>query len=176
MPADVFKALEILKGAPGRLEKMGYAGTGAAIYVDYAHTPDALETVLSAVRPHVAGKLHVIFGCGGDRDKGKRPLMGLAARKYADVVFITDDNPRGEDPAQIRKEALAGAPDARDIGDRAEAIRVAVAGLAKDDVLVIAGKGHERGQVVGDKTIPFSDREEAVRAALATGGHAGSVK
>jgi len=172
-PEAVLKALESLKGAPGRLEKMGYAGSGAAIYVDYAHTPDALETVLSAVRPHVAGKLHVVFGCGGDRDKGKRPLMGAAAKKFADEIIVTDDNPRGEDPGTIRKEALAGAPGAREIGDRAEAIRAAVASLKSGDVLVIAGKGHERGQIVGDKTIPFSDREEAVTAALASGGRAG---
>jgi UDP-N-acetylmuramoyl-L-alanyl-D-glutamate--2,6-diaminopimelate ligase len=175
-PASVFEALETLRGAPGRLEKMGYSGSGAAIYVDYAHTPDALETVLSAIRPHVAGQLHVVFGCGGDRDKGKRPLMGAAATKFADSVIVTDDNPRSEDPATIRKEALAGAPGAREIGDRAEAIRTGVAGLKRGDILVIAGKGHELGQIVGDQVKPFSDREEALKAALASGGRAGGAK
>ena len=170
--AKVFKALETLKGAPGRLERVAIAVSGAPIYVDYAHTPDSLEKVLIAVRPHVTGHLHVIFGCGGDRDKGKRPLMGAAAAKFADDVIITDDNPRSEDPATIRKEALAGAPGARDIGDRAEAIRVAVKELKTGDALVIAGKGHETGQYVGNKVIPFSDREEAVKAALAAGGRA----
>jgi UDP-N-acetylmuramoyl-L-alanyl-D-glutamate--2,6-diaminopimelate ligase len=174
-PQSVFRALETLEGAPGRLEKVGYSGSGAAIYVDYAHTPDALETVLSAIRPHVAGRLHVIIGCGGDRDKGKRPLMGAAATKFADAVIVTDDNPRSEDPATIRKEALAGAPGAHEIADRAEAIRAGVVGLKRGDVLVIAGKGHELGQIIGDRTIPFSDREEAVKAALASGGRAGGV-
>ena len=168
----VFKALETLKGAPGRLERVAYAASGAPIYVDYAHTPDSLEKVLIAVRPHVTGHLHVIFGCGGDRDKGKRPLMGAAAAKFADDVIITDDNPRSEDPAVIRKEALAGAPSAREIGDRAEAIRAGIASLKAGDALVVAGKGHETGQYVGDKVIAFSDREEAVKAALAAGGRA----
>src|SRR5579871_4293027 len=140
-PAKVFAALEHLKGAPGRLEKVAFAASGAPIYVDYAHTPDSLEKVLTAIRPHVTGKLHVIFGCGGDRDKGKRPLMGEAAAKFADLVIVTDDNPRSEDPATIRKAALAGAPGAREIGDRAEAIRAAVAALKSGDILVIAGKG-----------------------------------
>jgi UDP-N-acetylmuramoyl-L-alanyl-D-glutamate--2,6-diaminopimelate ligase len=166
----VFKALETLKGAPGRLERVAYSAANAPIYVDYAHTPDSLEKVLIAVRPHVMGRLHVIFGCGGDRDKGKRPLMGAAAAKFADDVIISDDNPRSEDPAVIRKAALAGAPGAREIGDRAKAIRVAVAELKSGDALVIAGKGHETGQYVGDQVIPFSDREEAVKAALASGG------
>ncbi len=170
--SKVFKALETLKGAPGRLERVAYAASGAPIYVDYAHTPDSLEKVLTAVRPHVTGRLHVIFGCGGDRDKGKRPLMGAAAAKFADDVIVTDDNPRSEDPAIIRKEALAGAPGAREIGDRAQAIRAGIAALAMGDALVIAGKGHETGQYVGDRIIPFSDREEAVMAARAAGGRA----
>lgn len=166
----VFDALCKLKGAPGRLEKIAYAKSGAAIYVDYAHTPDALETVLKALRPHVHGKLHVIFGCGGDRDRGKRPLMGAAAAKFADCVIVTDDNPRTEDAAAIRAQALRGAPDAREIANRAEAISEGIAALGKGDCLVIAGKGHETGQIIGTETKPFSDREEALNAALALGG------
>jgi UDP-N-acetylmuramoyl-L-alanyl-D-glutamate--2,6-diaminopimelate ligase len=170
--AKVFAALEYLKGAPGRLEKVAVAAAGAPIYVDYAHTPDSLEKVLTAIRPHVTGRLHVVFGCGGDRDKGKRPLMGEAAAKNADVVIVTDDNPRTEDAATIRKEALAGAAGAREIGDRAAAIREAVAALSAGDILVIAGKGHEPYQIVGSETLHFSDREEAVKAALSLGGRA----
>jgi UDP-N-acetylmuramoyl-L-alanyl-D-glutamate--2,6-diaminopimelate ligase len=172
-PAEkVFATLTNLKGAAGRLEKVAYAKSGAPIYVDYAHTPDALETVLKAIRPHVANHLHVVFGCGGDRDKGKRPLMGAAANKFADDVIVTDDNPRGEDPATIRKEALAGAPGAREIGDRATAIQDAIASLGKGDILVIAGKGHESGQIVGTEIRPFLDKDEAVKAALSLGGRA----
>jgi UDP-N-acetylmuramoyl-L-alanyl-D-glutamate--2,6-diaminopimelate ligase len=171
-PSKVFCALAHLKGAPGRLEKVAFAKSGAPIYVDYAHTPDSLEKVLTAIRPHVAGKLHVVFGCGGDRDRGKRPLMGEAAAKFADVVIVTDDNPRSENPAVIRKEALAGAPGAQEIGDRARAIRDAIAALGEGDILIIAGKGHETGQIVGGETRPFSDREEAVKAAIALGGRA----
>jgi UDP-N-acetylmuramoyl-L-alanyl-D-glutamate--2,6-diaminopimelate ligase len=170
--AAVFAALEHLKGAPGRLEKVAYAASGAAIYVDYAHTPDSLEQVLKAVRPHVSGRLHVIFGCGGDRDRGKRPLMGNAAVSNADVVTITDDNPRTEDAATIRKEALAGAPGAREIADRAAAIHASIAALKAGDMLIIAGKGHETGQIVGTEVRPFSDRDEAVKAATELGGRA----
>ena len=170
-PAEkVFAALDGLKGAPGRLERVAYARNGAPIYVDYAHTPDALVTVLQALRPHVRGRLHVVFGCGGDRDRGKRPLMGEAAARYADAVVITDDNPRSEDPASIRREALAGAPNAREIGDRAKAIRESIAALAPGDALVLAGKGHENSQIIGSVAHPFSDREEAVKAAVAEGG------
>jgi UDP-N-acetylmuramoyl-L-alanyl-D-glutamate--2,6-diaminopimelate ligase len=143
---------------------------GASIYVDYAHTPDAIVTVLSALRPHVEGRVHIAFGCGGDRDRGKRPLMGEAATRYADVVIVTDDNPRSEDPAAIRREILTAAPGAREIGGRAEAIREAVAGLAAKDALVLAGKGHEDYQIVGSKVLPFSDRAEAVKAARDLGG------
>jgi UDP-N-acetylmuramoyl-L-alanyl-D-glutamate--2,6-diaminopimelate ligase len=168
----VFAALQHLKGAPGRLEKVAYAASGAPVYVDYAHTPDALETVLKALRPHTRGKLHVIFGCGGDRDRGKRPLMGEAAAKFADSVILTDDNPRSEDAAVIRRAALAGCPEAREIGDRAEAIHAGIATLNAGDVLVIAGKGHEQGQIVGDITRPFLDRDEAIKAAVALGGRA----
>ncbi|MEJ0043836.1 MAG: cyanophycin synthetase [Rhizomicrobium sp.] len=168
----VFAALEHLKGAPGRLEKVAVAASGAPIYVDYAHTPDSLEKVLAAIRPHVTGKLHVVFGCGGDRDKGKRPLMGEAAANNADVVIVTDDNPRSEDAAAIRRQALAAAPGAREIGDRALAIREGIAALGPGDILIIAGKGHETGQIVGSEVRPFSDRDEAVKAALALGGRA----
>lgn len=170
--AKVFAALETLKGAAGRLEKVATAKSGAPIYVDYAHTPDAVETVLKAIRPHVAHKLSVVFGCGGDRDRGKRPLMGKAAADFADRVIVTDDNPRSEDPAAIRAEILPGCPGATEIGDRARAIRAAVAELNAGDVLVIAGKGHEQGQIVGAETRPFSDRDEAVKSALALGGQA----
>ena len=166
----VFAALEHLKGAPGRLEKVAYAKSGAPVYVDYAHTPDALENVLTALRPHTKGKLSVVFGCGGDRDKGKRPLMGAAAAKFADRVIVTDDNPRSEDAAAIRKEALAGCAGAREIGDRAEAIRASIAALGDSDILVIAGKGHESGQIVGAVVHPFSDRDEAIKAAVSLGG------
>jgi UDP-N-acetylmuramoyl-L-alanyl-D-glutamate--2,6-diaminopimelate ligase len=168
--ARVFAALTKLKGAPGRLERVAYAKNGAPIYVDYAHTPDSLEKVLTALRPHVSGRLHVIFGCGGDRDKGKRPLMGEAAATFADEVIVTDDNPRSEDAATIRKEALAGAPRAKEIGDRAEAIRAGIVALGEGDALVIAGKGHETGQIVGSETRAFSDRDEAIKSALALGG------
>jgi len=171
-PANVFAALAHLKGAPGRLQRVAWAANGASIYVDYAHTPDSLEKVLTAVRPHVSGKLHVVFGCGGDRDKGKRPLMGEAAARFADRVIITDDNPRSEDAAAIRREARSGAPDAREIADRGEAISAAIASLEKGDILVIAGKGHETGQIVGTEVKPFSDTHEAIRCALSLGGRA----
>ncbi len=168
----VFAALEKLQGAPGRLQLVAWSGNGAAIYVDYAHTPDAIETVLTALRPHVGGRLHIVFGCGGDRDRGKRPLMGAAARRLADSVIVTDDNPRSEKAEDIRREVLSGCPDARDIADRAAAIAEAIAELAVGDALVIAGKGHEEGQIIGMQTRPFSDRAEAVKAAVAVGGRA----
>ena len=162
-------ALAGLKGAPGRMERIGVTAVGAAVYVDYAHTPDALENVLTSLRPHATGQLVALFGCGGDRDRGKRPEMGGIAARLADRVIVTDDNPRSEDPAAIRKEILAAAPDAREIGDRREAIATAVAGLGAGDVLVIAGKGHERGQIVAGTVHPFDDREEARRALAAEG-------
>jgi UDP-N-acetylmuramoyl-L-alanyl-D-glutamate--2,6-diaminopimelate ligase len=171
-PAQVFDALEHLKGAPGRMEKVAIAKSGAPIYVDYAHTPDSLEKILEALRPHTANRLHVVFGCGGDRDKGKRPLMGAVAVKLADDVIVTDDNPRTEDAAVIRSEILAAAKGAREIGDRALAIRTAVADLKTGDVLVLAGKGHETGQYVMGEALPFSDREQAIEAAVALGGRA----
>jgi UDP-N-acetylmuramoyl-L-alanyl-D-glutamate--2,6-diaminopimelate ligase len=169
-PAAVFAALEHLRGAPGRLEKVATAKSGAPVYVDYAHTPDALENVLTALRPHTQGKLCVVFGCGGDRDKGKRPLMGAVATRLADTLIVTDDNPRSETAAAIRAEILAACPGAAEIGDRAEAIRSAIAALDAGDVLVIAGKGHESGQIVGDTVHPFSDRDTAIKAAEALGG------
>jgi len=164
-------ALKVL-GAPGRMEKVAFAASGAPIYVDYAHTPDSLEKVLQALRPHTEQKLRVVFGCGGDRDKGKRPLMGQIAAALADDVIVTDDNPRSEEPAAIRAAILAEAKGAREIGDRHDAIRSAVASLKPGDVLVIAGKGHETGQYVGAKVIAFSDREEALKAAVSMGGRA----
>ena len=172
-PAEkVFAALENLKGAPGRLELVAYAPSEAPIYVDYAHKPDALETILTTLRPHVENKLHLVFGCGGDRDKGKRPIMGEIAARLADVVIVTDDNPRSEDPAAIRREILSACPGAREIGDRAAAIRAAVAALGAGDALVLAGKGHEETQIVGDDERQFSDRDEAVKAAREFGGRA----
>jgi UDP-N-acetylmuramoyl-L-alanyl-D-glutamate--2,6-diaminopimelate ligase len=169
--ARVFAALENLKGAPGRMERVAYAKSGAPIFVDYAHTPDAMETVLRALRPHVKGKLAIVFGCGGDRDRGKRSLMGKAACKLADAVIVTDDNPRSEDPAAIRKEARSGCPRAREIGDRRKAVRAGIEMIEADDALVLAGKGHEEGQIIGNETFPFSDRAEAVRIAVELGGH-----
>jgi UDP-N-acetylmuramoyl-L-alanyl-D-glutamate--2,6-diaminopimelate ligase len=170
-PADaVFAALESLKGAPGRLELVARTREGAAVFVDYAHTPDAIETVLKAIRPHVGGQLHILFGCGGDRDRGKRPLMAAAAARFADAVIVTDDNPRSENPAAIRKEALAGAPGAREIAGRSEAIREAIGALKSADALIIAGKGHEDYQIIGNQVFPFSDRSEAVKAVRALGG------
>jgi UDP-N-acetylmuramoyl-L-alanyl-D-glutamate--2,6-diaminopimelate ligase len=170
--AKVFAALAHLKGAPGRMEKVAFAASGAPIYVDYAHTPDSLEKVLQALRPHTKNQLHVVFGCGGDRDKGKRPLMGQIAMALADDVIVTDDNPRTEYPAAIRQEILAAAMGAREIADRHDAIGAAITALNAGDVLVIAGKGHEAGQYVGAKVIPFSDRDEAIKAAIANGGRA----
>ena len=158
-------ALDGLTGAPGRLERVGTHPTGAPVFVDYAHTPDALEQVLRALRPHVDRRLVVLFGCGGDRDPGKRPEMGRLAAAGADLVYVTDDNPRSEDPAQIRAAILAACPGAVEIGDRRAAIRTALAGLGAGDLLVIAGKGHETGQIVGDRVLPFDDAAE-VRAAL----------
>ena len=158
-------ALESLKGAKGRLEHVGQANGGGGIFVDYAHTPDALENVLHALRPATERRLIVAFGCGGDRDKGKRPLMGEIAQRLADDVIVTDDNPRSEVAADIRKQILAGATRATEIGDRAKAIRTGIERMKPGDVFLIAGKGHEEGQIVGAKTLPFSDHD-AVRAAL----------
>jgi UDP-N-acetylmuramoyl-L-alanyl-D-glutamate--2,6-diaminopimelate ligase len=162
-PDRVFEALNQIKGAPGRLEQVAVTPQGAAIYVDYAHTPDAISTVLAALRPHTDGRLWIVFGCGGDRDPGKRPLMGHAA-SAADEAIVTDDNPRTEDASLIRRAALQSAPGAREIANRAEAISFAVKSLAPGDVLVVAGKGHETGQIVGTQEHPFSDAEEVRKA------------
>jgi UDP-N-acetylmuramoyl-L-alanyl-D-glutamate--2,6-diaminopimelate ligase len=164
-PNQVFAALETLEGAKGRLEQVG-EHNGAPVFVDYAHKPDALAKALQALRPYVRRKLVVVFGAGGDRDAGKRPLMGAIAAENADCVIITDDNPRSENPALIRSAILGAAKGAREIGDRTEAIHTAIAGLQSGDVLLIAGKGHEIGQIVGDRVLPFSDHD-AVAAALA---------
>jgi len=163
-PGDALAALEGLKGAKGRLELVGQKH-GAPIFVDYAHKPDALAKALDALRPYAKRRLVVVFGAGGDRDTGKRPLMGAIAAGKADRVFITDDNPRSEDPAAIRRAIRAAAPGAIEIADRRAAITQAVGDLQAGDVLLIAGKGHESGQIVGDKVLPFSDHE-AVAAAL----------
>jgi UDP-N-acetylmuramoyl-L-alanyl-D-glutamate--2,6-diaminopimelate ligase len=162
-PAKVFAALEHLEGAKGRLDFIGERA-GAPVFVDYAHKPDALAKALESLRPYAKRKLVVVFGAGGDRDAGKRPLMGAIASEKADTVIVTDDNPRSEDPAAIRAAILAAAKGATEIGDRAEAIRSAVASLQHGDVLLIAGKGHETGQIVGDKVLPFSDHETAAAA------------
>ena len=162
--AAAMKAIADLKGAPGRLELVGTTKKRAPVYVDYAHKPDALENVLSSVRPFTTGRVIVAFGCGGDRDRGKRPMMGEIATRLADVVIITDDNPRSEEPAAIRAEILAGAPGAIEIPDRRRAIAEAVAMMGEGDTLVVAGKGHEEGQIIGGVTHPFSDRAEVARA------------
>lgn len=162
-PDRAMAALEHLQGAKGRLEFVGSCN-GAPVVIDYAHKPGALEAVLEAARPFASGRLVVVVGCGGDRDPGKRPMMGRIATQKADRVIITDDNPRSEDPAAIRAAILAAAPGAEEIGDRAEAIRTAVRDLAPGDLLVIAGKGHETGQIVGSVTLPFSDHAVALRA------------
>jgi len=163
---SVFAALGYLRGAKGRLEWVG-EHNGAPIFVDYAHKPDALAKALQALRPYAKRKLVVVFGAGGDRDTGKRPLMGKIAAENADSVIITDDNPRSENPAAIRAAILKTAKGAIEIGDRAEAIRAAIEALQPGDALLIAGKGHETGQIIGDRVLPFSDHD-AVAAALAT--------
>ncbi len=163
--ASVLDTLKGLAGVPGRLEKVGETAAGAPVLVDYAHTPDGLDKLLRAARPHTRGRVIVIFGCGGDRDASKRAKMGAIAANQADHVIVTDDNPRSEDPAAIRKAVLKGCPRAEEIADRAEAIRHGVAMLKAGDCLLIAGKGHETGQTVGDIVHPFDDREQG-RAAL----------
>jgi UDP-N-acetylmuramoyl-L-alanyl-D-glutamate--2,6-diaminopimelate ligase len=163
--ATVLPLLASLQGARGRLDLAGTANGGAPIFIDYAHTPDALAKALDALRPYVENRLVVVFGCGGDRDKGKRPEMGKVAIAKADVAIVTDDNPRSETPASIRREILSAAPGAIEIGDRAAAIAEAVGRLEAGDVLLVAGKGHETGQTIGTTVIPFSDHD-AVQAAL----------
>jgi UDP-N-acetylmuramoyl-L-alanyl-D-glutamate--2,6-diaminopimelate ligase len=160
----VLGALEHLQGAPGRLQRIGAGPQGGEAYVDYAHTPDGLKTVLLALRPHAQGRLIVVFGAGGDRDRGKRPQMGAIAASLADVAIVTDDNPRSEAPAAIRAEIRAGAAALKEIGDRREAIRAGAAMLRNGDVLVVAGKGHEQGQIVGATVHPFDDAVETAAA------------
>jgi UDP-N-acetylmuramoyl-L-alanyl-D-glutamate--2,6-diaminopimelate ligase len=162
-PARVFAGLEKLEGAKGRLD---YAGerNGAPVFIDYAHKPDALSKALEALRPYVRGQLVVVFGAGGDRDPGKRPMMGAIAAQMADRVIVTDDNPRSENPAAIRAAILKAAPGATEIGDRSEAIRISIATLKPGDVLLIAGKGHESGQIIGDRVLPFSDHQAVAEA------------
>ncbi|KRB61433.1 UDP-N-acetylmuramoylalanyl-D-glutamate--2,6-diaminopimelate ligase [Rhizobium sp. Root708] len=165
VPAKVaMAALEKLQGASGRLELVGHNKDGALAYVDYAHKPDALSNVLESVRPFTTGRVIVVFGCGGDRDRGKRPIMGEIACRLADVVIVTDDNPRSEEPASIRAEIMAAASCATEVGDRAEAIQAAVAMLTSGDTLIVAGKGHEEGQTIGSVTLPFSDHAELRKA------------
>ena len=171
-PDAVLAAIERLEGAPGRLQRVGAGPGGGEAYVDYAHTPDGLATVLCALRPHARGRLIAVIGAGGDRDRAKRPLMGAQAARLADLVIVTDDNPRSEDPAAIRREVLAGAKGAREVGDRRAAIRAAAADLREGDVLVIAGKGHEQGQTVAGVVHPFDDVAET-RAALGLDASAG---
>jgi len=154
---EPLERLPVLMGVRGRMELAARLPNGAAAYVDYAHTPDALERLLTALRPHTARRLHVVFGAGGDRDRGKRPLMGAAAARYADVAIVTDDNPRTEDPAAIRAAVLAACPGGREIDDREHAIAEALNALGPGDVLAVAGKGHEQGQSVGNTVIPFDD-------------------
>ncbi len=163
--ASAVRALEKLEGAPGRMQKVASLERGGSVYVDYAHTPAALAAALSTLRPHAeageVGRLHLVFGCGGDRDKGKRPEMGRIAHDLADAVIVTDDNPRGENPQDIRRQVLGACAGALEIGDRAEAIGKAVSDMDPGDILIITGKGVERGQIVGDEVHPFNDVEVA---------------
>lgn len=169
-PARVFETLPHLGTVRGRMELAATRDNGAVVFVDYAHTPAAVATALTAMRPHVMGRLVAVIGAGGDRDPIKRPLMGQAAAAHADVVFVTDDNPRGEDPASIRAAVMEGCPEASEVGDRAEAILRAVDSLQPGDALLIAGKGHETGQIVGDDVLPFDDVEQASVAVAALEG------
>ncbi|HEX8622627.1 MAG TPA: UDP-N-acetylmuramoyl-L-alanyl-D-glutamate--2,6-diaminopimelate ligase [Allosphingosinicella sp.] len=146
-----------VQGVRGRLERAVITRAGAPVYVDYAHTPDAIEAAVAALRPHARGRLILVFGAGGDRDSGKRPEMGAAAARLAERVIVTDDNPRSEDPAAIRRAILAGAPDALEVPGRREAIAAAIAEAGSDDIVLLAGKGHEQGQIVGDRILPFDD-------------------
>jgi UDP-N-acetylmuramoyl-L-alanyl-D-glutamate--2,6-diaminopimelate ligase len=159
----VFAALPGLKGVKGRLEIIGRRNGGLGV-VDYAHKPEALAAALDACRPFATGRLICVFGCGGDRDRGKRPIMGRIAVERSDIVIVTDDNPRTETAAAIRAEVLSGAEGAKEIGDRAEAIRTAVAMMQPGDVVLVAGKGHETGQIVGDTVLPFSDHDVLAEA------------
>ena len=163
-------ALPKIASVPGRMEHVARTSQDADVYVDYAHTPDALKTVLEALRPHTEGKIHVLVGCGGDRDRAKRPIMGKIAADLADEVYVTDDNPRSEDPSLIRKAVLQGCPQAHEIGDREKAIFAAMQNAMANDVILIAGKGHESGQTIGDQVIPFNDKDVAQKLARENGG------
>ncbi len=169
-PSDVFRVLSQLSGVRGRMQLAATRANGASVFVDYAHTPDALATALRALRPHVMGRLVVVFGAGGDRDTTKRPLMGAAATEHADVLFVTDDNPRSEDPARIRAAILAACPTAHEVGDRAEAILRGVDALEAGDALLVAGKGHESGQIIAGNIYPFDDVEQSSVAVAALDG------
>ncbi|MBM3615754.1 MAG: UDP-N-acetylmuramoyl-L-alanyl-D-glutamate--2,6-diaminopimelate ligase [Alphaproteobacteria bacterium] len=169
-PGDVFRALPQLSGVRGRMQLAATRRNGAAVYVDYAHTHDAIETALKALRPHVLGRIVIVFGAGGDRDATKRPLMGAAARAHADVLYVTDDNPRSENPAAIRAAIMAACPEANEVGDRAEAILRGVDALGPGDALLIAGKGHETGQTIQGQVYPFDDVEQASIAVAALDG------
>ncbi len=169
-PEAVLAQIPRLTGVRGRMQLAATRRNGAAVYVDYAHTPDAIETALKALRPHVMGRIIIVFGAGGDRDRTKRPLMGAAAKAHADVLYVTDDNPRTEQPASIRKAILAVCPEANEVGDRAEAILRAVDALQPGDALLIAGKGHESGQIIGTDVFPFDDVEQASVAVAALDG------
>ena len=169
-PEAVFAALPKLTGVRGRMQLAATRDSGAAVFVDYAHTPDAVATALQALRPHVMGRIVAIVGAGGDRDRTKRPLMGAAAAAHADIVIVTDDNPRSEDPATIRAAVLEGAPGATEVGDRAEAILRGASLLEPGDALLVMGKGHESGQVVGDMVLPFDDVEQASLSVAALEG------
>lgn len=163
-PAHVWAGLSVLKPVKGRMEHVGQSASGGHVFVDYAHTPDGLDVLLRAARPHAPGRVICVFGCGGDRDVDKRSKMGAIAARHADVVIVTDDNPRGEDPAAIRAQILQSAPGALEIGDRAQAVREAVSMLKAGDAVMIAGKGHETGQIIKGVTHPFSDQDVARRA------------
>ena len=152
-----FSAMQRVSPVRGRLERAVISRGGAPVYVDYAHTGDALEAAIAALKPHVEGRLITVFGAGGDRDQGKRPEMGAVASRLSDVVIVTDDNPRGEDPANIRREVLAGASGAKEIAGRREAIAEAISMARAGDIILLAGKGHEQGQIVGDRVLPFDD-------------------
>ena len=175
-PATTFDALARLQPVRGRLERAAITAAGAPVYVDYAHTPDALEAAIAALRPHVGGRLITVFGAGGDRDQGKRAEMGKAAVTHSEVVIVTDDNPRGEDPAAIRAMVMQGAIGAREIGDRHEAIAAAIAEAGAHDIVLIAGKGHEQGQIIGSgdamKILPFDDVTVARECAAQEGSYA----
>jgi UDP-N-acetylmuramoyl-L-alanyl-D-glutamate--2,6-diaminopimelate ligase len=167
---DVFAALPYLTGVRGRMQLAATRKNGASVFVDYAHTPDAIATALTALRPHVMGRIVVVFGAGGDRDTTKRPLMGKAAAEHADVLFVTDDNPRSEEPSLIRAAILQACPEATEVGDRAEAILRGVDALGPGDALLVAGKGHETGQVIKGNIYPFDDVEQASIAVAALDG------